>query len=306
MRLTPITTALVLVHAAACAPPDGAGTSTTAHETTPADALVDLPPDVGVEMPVERAGMLSIPAGTFLRGCDVSKDDSCEDDPEAFVLPDVPLRSLQLSEFWIDKYEVTVEAYEACGEAGVCTAPSGSEWTEVEPPDLPNLPVSGVTWEQANAYCEWAGKRLPTEAEWEKAARGDQDARRYPWGDEPPSCGGPHLNYGPDCPRIAHELPVDEDRGDVSPYGVVGMLGNVQEWVADWASRSYYATCPEVDPPGPDAPETSSGDPDKVLRGAYFDSGAGGVTISKRRWMEPDDSVKGRTGFRCARTTAPD
>ena len=256
---------------------------------------------------VERAGMMQIPAGPFWRGCDAAVDAWCEREELDTVLYNVPYRQLEIAEFWIDKFEVTVDEYHACGEAGVCTPTGGVPWNEVQPPDVPNLPVTGVTWKQAESYCAWAGKRLPTEAEWEKAARGTEGAR-WPWGDAWPECGQAHLLLGEDC-RIRHPLPVDEHPADVSPYGVIGMLGNVQEWVQDWAARSYYETAPGTDPPGPDRAEAYH-ETFKVVRGGYFDMGPGQpgnslLSVYLRRWATWDRGYPGRIGFRCARSEAP-
>ena len=254
----------------------------------------------------EKAGMVRVPAGTFWRGCRGDPGDFCEDDPTAFVALNVPYRQIELSEFWIDKYEVTVEDYEACGTAGVCTAVNGIPWSDVEPPDVPNLPITGVTWDQAVAYCTWRGKRLPTEAQWEKAARGT-DGRRYPWGDTHPTCGQAHLLLGDPCPRIAHVLPVDANPGDVSPYGAIDMIGNVQEWVQDWRGVTYYEVAPSVDPPGPAAPEP--GWTDKIVRGGYWDAytleGNTATSVALRRWMPRAMGSEGRIGFRCARSQPP-
>ncbi|MCY1056455.1 SUMF1/EgtB/PvdO family nonheme iron enzyme [Nannocystis sp. SCPEA4] len=253
----------------------------------------------------ELAGMMRVPAGKFWRGCN-EVSGPCEDDPVAFLALNVPYRELELSEFWIDKYEVTVEEYEACGTAGACTAPNGVAWSDVSPPDVANLPVTGVSWEQAVMYCAWRGKRLPTEAEWEKAARGT-DGRRYPWGNEHPLCGQVHLLLGEPCERIRHVLPVDAHPRDISPYGVIGMAGNVQEWVQDWRGKTYYAECPAVDPPGPKSADADSDY--KIVRGGYWDSstkeGNTRTSVALRRWDTVDGGTKGRIGFRCARSEPP-
>ena len=255
---------------------------------------------------VERGGMMRVPGGPFWRGCNEEIEDRCETADNGGVLYNLPYREIELSEFWIDKYEVTVEAYQKCGDAGVCTPAGGVSWSEFEPPDVANLPMTGVTWTQAESYCAWVGKRLPTEAEWEKAARGI-DGRRYPWGNEEPTCGQAHLLVSEDC-RTRHALPVDAYPEDVSPYGVVGMIGNVQEWVHDWAARSYYQVAPSQDPPGP-ARDEAYRDTYKVVRGGYWDSaiplgGLGGPSLSLRRWGDWEQGLD-RVGFRCARSDPP-
>jgi formylglycine-generating enzyme required for sulfatase activity len=117
-------------------------------------------------------------------------------------------------------------------------------------------------------------------------------------------CGQAHLLFSEDC-RTRHELPVDAHPGDVSPYGVVGTIGNVQEWVRDWAARSYYETSPDVDPPGPERSEAYR-DEYKVIRGGYWDAPVswGGISVSLRRWGDWEQDL-GRLGFRCARSDPP-
>ena len=258
---------------------------------------------------VEREGMLLVPAGGFLRGCDpvdsvlpddpVENDHWCATEADGSVLYNVPLQELQVGEFWIDKYEVTVEQYHACGTAGACTSIGEVAWSDFEPPDEENLPVTGVSWQQAESYCAWAGKRLPTEAEWEKAARGT-DGRRFPWGSAWPKCGQAHLLISEDC-RTRHALPVDAHPMDESPYGVIGMIGNVQEWVQDWAGQSYYEVAPAEDPPGP-ARDEAYRDNYKVIRGGYWDHRI--AFTFTRRWGDWEQGLD-RVGFRCARSDPP-
>ena len=249
---------------------------------------------------VEQDGLMHVPAGPFLRGCNAEIGDRCQTEANGDVLFNLPYREVELSEFWIERHEVTVEQYAACEAADACTRPEGVPWSDIEAPEVPRLPVTGVNWEQAAAYCAWRGRRLPTEAEWEKAARGT-DGRQYPWGNEPPKCGQAHLLLGDECERVRHRLPVDAHPGDVSPYGVVGMLGNVQEYVADWGVRAYYEESPARDPPGPAASDVF---PDlKVVRGGYWDwsVGLGPISVSLRRFGKFAIG-SGRIGFRCARS----
>jgi formylglycine-generating enzyme required for sulfatase activity len=155
--------------------------------------------------------MLLVPAGEFQMG-----SDAPEADPD-----ERPARQLHVDAFWIDRVEVTNARYRRCFEAGRCEAPAGAAF---EQPALAEHPVTIVSWEKAVAYCAWAGKRLPTEAEWEKAARGTA-ARAYPWGssyEEGRANAG--YTYG--------TAPVSQHATGASPYGVLGMAGNVFEWTS--------------------------------------------------------------------------
>ncbi len=228
----------------------------------------------GIEVP---QGMALIPEGEFLMGAEDG-------------LPDVrPIRRVHLSSYWIDTYEVTNGEYRRCVDAGVCTAPKVR--VSFDTPEQSRHPVVNVTWMQARNYCQWIGHRLPTEAEWEKAARG-VDGRRYPWGNG----DGPLLSRlrNGDTRTVHREVePVGSFQEGASPYGVFDMAGNVWEWVRDWYAEDFYATAPTRDPQGPLRGSF------RVLRGGDWGAGPVELRASFRGWDEM--TYWGPTlGFRCA------
>ncbi len=232
-----------------------------------------------VAAPFLDRSMVLIPAGEFTMG-------SVGGDPD-----EQPVHKVYVSAFFIDKYQVAVAQYARFLEAMHLDSPP--EWTIMNKPTNQNRPVANVDWVDADAYCKWAGKRLPTEAEWEKAARGT-DGRVYPWGNEPPTRF--LANAGKDVWSNHSALsPVGTLEGGKSPYGVYDMAGNVWEWVSDWYDSDYYKTSPQQNPPGP-----RKGD-SKVIRGGSW--GSKGITdlrASDRETHVPSFRGLG-TGFRCAR-----
>ena len=217
-----------------------------------------------------------IPGGTFIMG----------DDEES------PRREIFLDAFYLDRYEVTVARYAAFMRATGNVKPP-DEWETVELKNGGDLPVIGVTWQDASSYCRWAGRRLPTEAEWEGAARGS-DERRYPWGNHPPTAES--ARYGKRYENAVYRggvARVGSHGNDTSPFGIRDLAGNVTEWVADWFSESF----PEDDVRNPKGPDSGTS---KVLRGASWYEPAERLGVTKRWHANPSTRNNG-IGFRCAR-----
>jgi formylglycine-generating enzyme required for sulfatase activity len=239
--------------------------------------------------------MVLIPGGEFVMGCDPQHNGGlgCPQD-------ELPLHTVTLSNFYIDKYEVTNIQYAECVAADGCQPPMSSASELVQSyfgyPDYDYYPVVHVSWLDAADYCTWAGKRLPTEAEWEKAARGSA-AVSYPWGDDEPTCalsnyqpaGTTGLCSGDTTPVGSHPLGASE-------FGIEDMAGNVWEWVSDWYGETYYQTSPGENPPGPE------GTTYRVLRGGGWTSAPIHLRISSRAY-DPDFHNASDVGFRCASDT---
>ena len=197
-------------------------------------------------------------------------------------------RKTYLDGYWIDQTEVTNTMYKLCVEDGVCDVPICTDYHD---PKFAEYPVVCVNWYQAQAYCDWAGRRLPTEAEWEKAARGtEDDGRVYPWGD---LIGCAHANYQGQDGCLGKIAPVGTHPIGASPYGVLDLSGNVREWVVDWHHKDYFALAPDENPEGPSTGEY------KLLCGGSYAEDSSYVTISSRSVVDPN-TAHGTNGFRCA------
>ena len=225
----------------------------------------------------DGAPMVLVPSGEFIMGSSAASDER-------------PAHRVSLDSYYIDKFEVTNARYAKYMEA-VTTQQSPHQWSAVKLNEDGDRPVIGVSWADAEAYCRWTGKRLPTEAEWEKAARGT-DARKYPWGDEEPREG--IANFGRCCGWSGFGLlaKVGTNQAGQSPYGVHDMAGNVWEWVADWYDSQYYKTSAAQNPKGPGAGR------DKVIRGGSWSNRGGDVRATIRDKVPPtyrNYSI----GFRC-------
>jgi formylglycine-generating enzyme required for sulfatase activity len=184
----------------------------------------------------DGAPMVLVPAGEFLMGSKEGDDD------------ETPVHRVFLDAYYIDKHEVTATRYARFLEGS--NRPHPLKWNEVSFETQGDRPVIGVDWYDAEAYCRWTGERLPTEAEWEKAARGT-DGRTYPWGNEAPT--DRHANFNKCCNWNGYNTltAVTRFEAGASPYGALNMLGNVWEWVADWYDEHYYEYSPDRNPTGP-------------------------------------------------------
>jgi formylglycine-generating enzyme required for sulfatase activity len=225
---------------------------------------------------IDGAPLAYVPAGEFSMGSDEHHTN------------EAPAHTVYLDAFWIDTYEVTNTRYAQCVADGGCPEPAGNleEYTD---PNKRDHPVIYVTWEQANTYCAWAGRRLPTEAEWEKAARGTE-GRTYPWGE---TTAGTYYAQMQAPDGGGYNAPVGSHPPGVSPYGALDMAGSAWEWVSDWYLAGYYKDTPAENPTGP-----ASG-AYRVLRGGGWYSLPDEVRTTFRSYLRPDYSTQ-YIGFRCA------
>ena len=260
------------------------GTTVTPYEkptSDPTAEVVSMAESAPGEEPLSSE-MITIPAGPFVRGTENGGFD------------ERPQRTIHLDAFAIDRYEVTNHQYQqfvlATGhrKPGLPSryAKSGAKVRGI------NQPIVYVSWDDADGYCRWKGKRLPTEAEWEKAMRGT-DGRLWPWGDseQPDGANWARVQDG-------HEASarVGTFQSDKSPYGVMDGAGNVMEWVADWYDEIYYKSSPDRNPPSPEYGTY------RVLRGGGYTTSGGDVRITSRSKMMPDFRDE-TIGFRCASST---
>ena len=237
--------------------------------------------------------MVYIPAGKFRMGSsDEQIAQAKENCPNCNFSGEQPQHEVYLDAYWIDQTEVTNAMYALCVQAGVCQPPgqvrSPTRADYYANSQYASFPVIFVSWDDAQTYCGWAGGRLPTEAEWEKAARG-YDGRVYPWGDAPPDCA--LLSYNKcqgDTTSAGSYL------GGASPYGLLDISGNVWEWVQDWYAGDYYGGSPVENPVGPATGQF------RVLRGGAWSSEIRHVRATYRLWQIPSGQYD-HIGFRCAR-----
>ena len=252
--------------------------------TTSATLQGDADPDPGTP----PTDMIDVPAGSFIRGCD-DQDAHCDADER-------PSHRVTLDAFFIDRTEVTVSAYRACVEDAACSVPGTEPDCNFGVSDRSDHPVNCVNWSQASDFCHWSEKRLPTEAEWERAARGT-DGRLYPWGSEPEaSCShAVMVGDGGDGCGTHRTWPVGSKPKGASPVGALDMAGNVWEWTADWYAN-YPGQAESVNPRGP---ETGS---ERVIKGGSWDDQYGAPILRAAARVGNTPDTAGRyLGFRCAR-----
>lgn len=222
-----------------------------------------------------------VPASYFIMGSNAGDEDADDDEK--------PERTVYLDAYWIDKYEVTNGQYEACVATGGCTRPNESKSyfrsSYYGNSEYDNYPVIQVDWNQAVSYCEWVRGDLPTEAQWEKAARGP-NGNKYPWGNEEPDSS--YANYND---NIGDTTEVGRYEKGASPYGAMDMAGNVMEWVSDWYDD--YDANDTNNPQGPSDTKYF-----RVLRGGGWSNGNWSIRTALRGLSNPSDRVY-YAGFRC-------
>lgn len=256
-----------------------------------ADDVTETSPELalGATKVREKDGMemVFVPEGSFSMGSDDGESN------------EKPIREVYLDAYWIDKYEVSNGQYALCVAAGACTKPNDDSSRTRDNyygnPEYDHFPVGYVDWYQANAYCEWVGGRLPSEAEWEKAARGP-NGNKYPWGNEDASCGLSNYNQGsydkPDfC--VGDTSQVGSYPNGTSYYGVMDMAGNVWEWVNDWYGP--YDATDTINPTGPNGEQDY-----KVIRGNSWYNIDKDIRSAYRGRMKPSSGQNSNFGFRCA------
>jgi formylglycine-generating enzyme required for sulfatase activity len=288
---------------ASTATPKSTNTSTSVPTATPARTATPSPsPTATFEITTltrSQDGMLMVfvPAGDFTMGSPAGEGGDDE----------VPQHKVTLDSFWIDRTEVTNAQYRVFVGATSHQAPSSCDGGDPTFDDeaKANQPVVCVNWDDAQAYCEWAGGQLPTEAQWEKAARGT-DERAYPWGN---SFDGSRVNYcDTNCEFDQKDTSADDGYGQAapvgsyptgaSPYGALDMAGNVWEWVSDWYKFYYYSNSPQHNPQGPDAGKY------RVLRGGSWFGYSTNARSGFRAWSTPDKRHI-VIGFRCVVPSTP-
>ena len=258
--------------------PSATSIPTETETSTPSAPLSEKTDGKGVEM-------VLVSAGDFSMGSSSGE------------LDERPVHTVYLDAYYIDKFEVTNALYKVCVDDGKCKRPIHLYFAPESPnriyydnPDYDQYPVVYVDWNMAKTYCEWRGARLPTEAQWEKAARGDADARVYPWGKDL-ECKKANFQ---NCVTRTSEVRTYKD--GKSPYGAYDMAGNVWEWVADWYSAKYYENLFSDNPLGPNFGQA------RVSRGgswAKYD-----IRISNRVNYAPN-YTNFDVGFRCASPASP-
>jgi formylglycine-generating enzyme required for sulfatase activity len=244
---------------------------------------------VGIVKGRDGAPLVLIPAGPFLMGSD-----------EGFP-NERPEHTVTLNAYYIDQFEVTAGRYQKFIASARRALPP--TWDAEAAQAWSDLPAVGMSWTDAAGYCKWAGRRLPTEAEWEKAARGT-DGRRFPWGQMQPFVDIANYNRGPWVSEAVTLVPVNSGlegmsvrhglkEGGRSAYGLFHMAGNAAEWVADWYDREYYHQSPDKSPTG------ASLGTKRVIRGGSWADLPTALRVTARFSAEPD--YEDRTiGFRCA------
>lgn len=233
------------------------------------------------DMPGGDKDMALVPKGEFTMGSGDHSDEA--------------KHQVVLDAYLIDKYETSNARYKEFMKS--TSHPAPAYWDD---PRLskPNQPVVGVSWTDANAFCKWEGKRLPTEAEWERAAKGPDSDNHYPWGHK---IDPKKANYGQ---NVGRTMQVDSYPEGISGFGVYNMAGNVFEWVEDWYDMTYYKNSPALNPRGAEKGYNFANQgPVRVLRGGSWLAPETSLHTSHRFWNQPDNNSYGvGLGFRCAKS----
>jgi len=239
---------------------------------------------------IAESGMIKIESGCFEMGC--KQGDALCDSSEK------PAHKVCISEFLIDRTEVTKKDYGTCVASGYCK--TGADYSCVkEDNDCPDKPVTGVTWHEASAFCKWKGKSLPTEAQWEFAARGIE-SRLYPWGNSEPS--NEKVAIDNDFAKEEKMMPVCASPAGNTSSGICDMAGNAFEWVSDWFSETWHAKQKDIkNPHGPCGGQAACADSKhKVIKGGSAGSSLTLLRSSARYFASPSQRLP-FIGFRCVK-----